>query len=244
VGSILFFGVNGGTAPFRYSIDGGQTFSDAPLFEDLPPGFYDLEVKDAEGCRLYGTAQINEPPSIAISLPPDVTVNLGETWEPQPGLNIPFSSIEQVNWSPAGVQIDCDTCLRPVIRPLEDGLYTLAVLDDKGCTATASTFVTVLQRVDVYVPNVFSPNGDGINDVLILFARPGQIAIVKRFNIYSRWGETVFEGRDFQPNDPSAGWDGTHRGKLMNPAVYAWWAEVELLNGVREILKGDVTLIR
>lgn len=243
-GSVLFSGVNGGTPPFRYSIDGGQTFSDSPLFEDLLPGFYDLEVKDAEGCRLYGTARVEEPPSITISLPTDVTVNLGETWEPQPGLNIPASSIGQVNWTPSGVQIDCDTCLRPVIRPLEDGLYTLSVLDDKGCTATASTFITVLQRVDVYVPNVFSPNGDGINDVLILFAKPGQIANVRAFNIFSRWGEALFEERDFQPNDPSAGWDGTHRGKIMNPGVYIWWAEVELLNGVREILKGDVMLMR
>ncbi|HFA50174.1 MAG TPA: gliding motility-associated C-terminal domain-containing protein [Bacteroidetes bacterium] len=97
---------------------------------------------------------------------------------------------------------------------------------------------------DIYVPNAFSPNGDGINDIFQIYAGGNGIAKVNSFRIFSRWGESVFEYFDFQPNDPQFGWDGKHKGQEMNPAVFAWFAEVELIDGDVRLLKGDVTLLR
>ena len=97
--------------------------------------------------------------------------------------------------------------------------------------------------VAVFVPNVFSPDDDGINDRLTLFAGP-EITRVHIFRVFSRWGELVFSADNFLPNDPTLGWDGTFLGQDMDPAVFVWFAEVELADGSIERIKGDVVLLR
>ncbi len=87
-----------------------------------------------------------------------------------------------------------------------------------------------------YIPNIFSPNGDGQNDVFRL--RSEQIASV-HLQVYDRWGNKVFE-----TNDMNDGWDGMYQGKKCEVGVYAWWAEILFKNGVREVKKGNVTLVR
>jgi hypothetical protein len=78
----------------------------------------------------------------------------------------------------------------------------------------------------------------------MIFSGDKGIEKINVFQIYSRWGEKVYEAYDFQPNDPNYGWDGFHRGKLMNPNVFGYWVEVEFINGKTKIFKGDVTLLR
>ena len=88
----------------------------------------------------------------------------------------------------------------------------------------------------VGVHNVFSPNGDGRNDILYVDSKGIKSLL---FIIYGRWGEKVFES-----NDVNTGWDGTFRGKPMNPAVFVYYLKASFTNG-REIIKqGNVTLIR
>jgi gliding motility-associated-like protein len=106
----------------------------------------------------------------------------------------------------------------------------------------------VLIRVDnrpsIYIPNAFSPwREDGNNDIFMIFAKPGQVAQVDKFQIFDRWGDMVFSDQNFQPNDPSHGWDGRHRGKLMNPAVFVYYAEIRLIDGRVLLFKGDVTIV-
>ncbi len=95
----------------------------------------------------------------------------------------------------------------------------------------------------VYFPNAFSPNGDGFNDVFLPFDG-GDVGVVHSFKIFERWGGLVFEKSGFQPNDFGAGWDGFFKGKNANPGVYAWLAEVEFRDGHRQLLSGEVTLLR
>lgn len=242
-GSVTFTNVQGGTPPYRYSVDGGLNFETEPVFENLPPGIYELEVRDAAGCRLTATAELAAPPAIEITLEPQITVGLGDSRQLEPQLNVAPTSLAEIVWSPAE-GLDCTDCLRPILTPTADGVYTIEVTDVDGCTATASVAVTVLRRVDVYVPNVFSPNGDGINDLLVVFAKENQIAQVESFKVFTRWGESVYEAANFQPNDATAGWDGTHRGKKLDVGVYAWFAVLELVNGEQVVVEGDVTLLR
>ncbi|HRD81841.1 MAG TPA: gliding motility-associated C-terminal domain-containing protein, partial [Saprospiraceae bacterium] len=70
------------------------------------------------------------------------------------------------------------------------------------------------------------------------------VAIVKSFYVFNRWGESMFELFNFQSNNPSYGWDGTHRTQRLNTGVYVYVAEVEFIDGEVVIFKGDVTLIR
>ena len=78
----------------------------------------------------------------------------------------------------------------------------------------------------------------------MVFAKEGQVKAVKSFLVFSRWGESVYQFFNFQPNDPAFGWDGTHRGQLLDPAVFVWFAEVEFTDGEVELFEGDVALVR
>ena len=242
-GRIVFTNVTGGTPPYRYSTDGGDSYSQEPVFDGLAPGVYGLLVKDDENCKLSGTAMLSDPPAVTIALEPAVTLYLGDNWQFDPQLNISPNTIAEIKWTPVE-GLDCADCLRPELSPMSDAVFTIEITDENGCKATASTAVTVLRRLDVYVPNAFSPNGDGINDVLVIFAKANQISQARSFKIFTRWGELVFEAADFPPNDFTHGWDGMHRGRKLDAGVYAWFAEVELVNGEREVLKGDVVLVR
>ena len=121
--------------------------------------------------------------------------------------------------------------------------YTVQVTDSLGCSATDEITITVDKSRDVYIPNVFTPNGDGINDNFMIFGGIGvtQIEVLK---IYNRWGELLFEASNFQPNDPFFSWDGKLKGKSLNPSVFVYFAEISFFDGVTIPYKGDVTLLK
>lgn len=95
----------------------------------------------------------------------------------------------------------------------------------------------------LYIPNVFSPNQDGINDVFYLQGNE-YVKDINTLRIFDRWGNVVFEKNNFKPDDPSKGWDGSFHDKIMNPDVFTYWVEFETVYGVVETKAGDVTLVR
>jgi gliding motility-associated-like protein len=116
-------------------------------------------------------------------------------------------------------------------------------VDENGCSASDDITVVVIKDRPVYIPSAFSPNDDGINDVFTVYGGKS-VTEIKSFLVFNRWGESVHEYFGFSPNDPAAGWDGTHRGEKMQPAVFTWYAEVAFIDGRIELYKGDVTLYR
>ena len=98
-------------------------------------------------------------------------------------------------------------------------------------------------RVEVFIPNSFTPNGDGINDVFSVYGND-QVIKVRNLAIFDRWGNALYSQSDLPINDPSEGWDGHFRDDLMDPGVYVYVVEVELLDGTIRLFKGDVTLTR
>lgn len=110
--------------------------------------------------------------------------------------------------------------------------------------AKATMTIIVEQSQDVFVPNVFSPNDDGINDKFTVYGDPKKLLNIKQLLIFDRWGEMVFVGENLPPNDPRFGWDGSFRGKVMNPDVFVWWTEIAFENGTISFLKGGVMLVR
>jgi gliding motility-associated-like protein len=116
-------------------------------------------------------------------------------------------------------------------------------MDDNGCVATDLLTVFVNHPDEVFIPNAFSPNNDGINDVLMVFAGE-DVAVIKSFLVFNRWGETVFDVYNFPPNDPAFGWDGDYRSKRYNNAVFVYMAEVEFIDGTVKLFKGDVAIIK
>jgi gliding motility-associated-like protein len=107
---------------------------------------------------------------------------------------------------------------------------------NQGCIATATVKVNVSGEPPLYIPNAFSPNGDGTNDVLYAY---GEGIKTLKMTVFDRWGEKVFES-----DDQSAGWDGTFRGVLQSPGVYIYLVDVVYLNDQTRHRQGSVTLIR
>ena len=157
------------------------------------------------------------------------------------GLHLQDSALEPLVWTPTD-SLSCESCLSPIASPLNSIYYELTVTNLNGCVDTAGIFIHVDKPRDVFIPNVFTPNDDGVNDIFYIFANNNVIHQVNKFQIFTRWGELVFSDQGFQPNDPDHGWDGWFRGKKLNPAVFVYYAEIEFIDGVKKIYKGDVTL--
>jgi len=158
-------------------------------------------------------------------------------------VNIPSDEIAQITWTPTE-GLSCSDCLNPLISPVQTMLYRLTVENKNGCADDATILVRVNKDGGIYIPNAFSPNGDGVNDKFMIYGKPEGVVEIKTFLVFSRWGETVWEYHHFSPNDPAAGWDGTHRGQTMNPAVFAYFAIIEFIDGTVKLYEGDVTLTR
>jgi gliding motility-associated-like protein len=242
-GSMNLGDVSGGTPPYVFSIDGGETFGSQSIFTKLEAGSYDIVVQDANGCEFESTELIDQPEFFNLELDTYAELELGDSYQINTQVSVPLSEIESVLWTP-GAGLSCDTCLNPVATPQTTTLYKITAVTNTGCEDSGTILLLVNKQVSIYVPNAFSPNNDGVNDVLMVFADPGKVVNIKSFLVFSRWGETVFQYFNFLPNDPAYGWDGSHRGEMMNPAVFAWFAEVEFVDGRVELFEGDVTLVR
>ncbi len=149
----------------------------------------------------------------------------------------------QYQWnSEESSSIRCLTCPETIARPFNDQIYTMQVENELGCIDTVQARVTVLKDRNIYFPNVFTPDSGDENSAFYGFGSP--FTTTNYFSIFSRWGEKLYETRGALLNDMSLGWDGTYRGKDMQPGVYIWMAEVLFLDGTKAFYTGDVTLIR
>ncbi|HEY1112287.1 MAG TPA: gliding motility-associated C-terminal domain-containing protein, partial [Chitinophagaceae bacterium] len=144
------------------------------------------------------------------------------------------------NWSPPHY-LNCSGCASPDATPLEPTTYTLTVANADGCTASDTVLVSLLcTESRVYIPNTFTPNHDGVNDV---FALKGYgIRQVKSLRIYNRWGEVVFERKDFEPGDRSAAWDGRYKGLPVPVGSYVYIAQMSC-NSQEFTRRGTVTVV-
>ena len=142
-------------------------------------------------------------------------------------------------WSPAA-SLSNASAYNPVASPAETTTYTVTIVDSAGCPKTATVTVYVVSMecdpADIFVPNTFTPNADGNNDVL--YVRGNEIEQLY-FAVYNRWGEMVFETTDMKK-----GWDGIFKGMKADPAVYAWYIKARCYNGNNLEKKGNVSLIR
>lgn len=122
------------------------------------------------------------------------------------------------------------------------GVYSVSISNECGI-ATADISVGFEDCRQVYFPNAFSPNNDGINDIFLPFDG-GDVGLIHFFRIYDRWGALVFSSDNLSPNDFSAGWNGLVRGHKAATGTYAWLAEVEFRDGKTVLLEGEVNLIK
>ena len=174
-----------------------------------------------------------------LNLGPDVTIPVGTSYQIN-GTGSP--DIVSLNWLPA-TALSCTNCLTPLASPIKTTNYVLRAINDGTCASSDSIKITVIcNNGNFFIPNTFSPNGDGSNDRFIV--RGKGLNIIPSITIFNRWGQVVFEKRNFAPNDEASGWDGTFNGKPAPSDVYIYTIQILCDNATLIPYHGNVTLIR
>ena len=244
----------GGAPPwaFQYTIDGDVAGSFSGIDENpylLPvtePGLYGLGIFTDANCNgtVNGLVEVIavEDSIFYETVPTSCFKNTDGaiTWSLANG-----HSPVNITWSPP---------VNDILAPtnLLTGTYQLLVTDSLGCLYAAAIEVPVAPGADpdclpydLYIPNAFSPNDDGINDDFRLYVPPeSNIQIVRSMHIFNRWGGLVFQQEDFEPLSSMPLWNGSFKGKRMDAGVFVWQVILLLEDGEEVTLSGDVTLIR
>ncbi|MDX1479193.1 MAG: gliding motility-associated C-terminal domain-containing protein, partial [Saprospiraceae bacterium] len=226
-----------GTAPFEFWID-GQPADAGSLLTGLAAGSHLISVVDANGCSLEMPVEIPERARVEIAVEDQVLTCASPMAVLSPTVVGGNAGDVQWFWSTGVAQ--------HWIAVEEPGTYSVSV--DDGCGIQAYT-INVTSAGDgpdgklFYVPNAFSPNGDGVNDEFRAFPNPDYTVLDFELRIFDRWGNTLFTA-----SDTEASWDGLFRNLAMEPGVYVWWLKATVdLCGQRQryvMERGDVTVLR
>ena len=184
--------------------------------------------------------------SVRVVVHPLPTVNAGSDETIVAGnsvnLNASGTDISTYAWSPDQT-LSCNTCSSPIASPYGTTTYTVTVATDFGCKAKDDVTIFVLcDEGQLFIPNTFSPNGDGDNDVF--YPRGIGLRSIRSFRVYNRWGELVYERQGIQLNDAVTAWDGTYKGNKLSPDVFVYVLEGVCEGGEIMTWKGDISLVR
>ena len=145
-------------------------------------------------------------------------------------------------WSPS-TYLSCTNCASPIANINSDITYSLKATNIYGCSGSDTIKIKVrCDNTQVYIPNAFTPDGDGINDLLIV--RASGLVTIKYFRVFNRWGEMIFEKYNFPPNTSSFGWDGKIKGIVGPSDVFVYVAEVLCPNGSTFFYKGNTSILK
>ena len=239
-GMIQLNSIVGGTGPFTILLD-GQTYTMVPLsISDLNAGNHTLEIIDENQCRFDTTFSIINLENVEVELPPSVTVDEGESVHIVPSYQ---GTVDTFIWIKNDTGMLALNSLDPTLFPEDDFVLKIIVVSPDGCEAEDVMQIYVRKFYNIYIPNAFSPNDDGVNDFLTVLG-PEKLEFVERFQIFDRWGGKVFERFDFAPNDESFGWDGTFNEQLSPAGVYVYALSAIFKDGTPKELSGDIILTR
>ena len=191
------------------------------------------------GCADTAVSKVLVNPLPMIDMPSTLTMMLSVP------VTIPAtysSNVVSYSWSPA-IGLNCVNCPQPTANPKYGAKYTVSFIDSNGCRNTgAIQLVVACFNTNIFLPNTFSPNSDGKND--IFYIRGTGIRLIKTLRVFNRWGEVVFENKNFAMNDATTGWDGTYKGLKALPDVYVYQVEAMCDNGEILTYNGNVALIQ
>jgi len=226
----------GGNGNYTFSGPGLPTNSSG-IFTGLAPGTYYLTITDSKGCNLADSATLLPADTVVLSvIPANGQVKLGDSLQLTSVNNQPGNVTYQ--WSPP-TGLSCYDCPDPVFNGVYSQPYTVQVTNDSGCVSTFNFTVTVLPDYDLFIPNAFTPNGDGKNDYWQIY---GAVNTIKQLQVmvFDRSGEKVFES-----NDINFQWDGMYKGHNVPQGVYVYAMKVVWLNNRSDdMIKGSITILQ
>ncbi len=226
--------VAGGTGNISYAwTPGGQTTNS---ITNLSVGAYSVVATDVNGCSVTSSVFVDQTLPLNLTVNPvtavifeDESVSLNASFSPYiPGV--------VYSWSPTN-GLSCIDCPNPIATPGDSTIYQVTITTTDGCVDQDSiSIITKIRCGEHLIPNSFSPNGDGVNDVFKVY---GKCIVAIKMSVYDRWGEKVFdtETLDF-------GWDGTLNGQIMNTGSYVYQIDLSFNDGRYITEKGNINLVR
>lgn len=258
-GSVVDIPVNfTGSAPWQleYQLNGRTV-----LLEDIEaanyfipvdqPGTLEVSFFSDANCPGMATGQVSiideGPGASPVITPPSCP----EAQDAGIALNVASTTAYEIRWSQSVNNPDAPSNLAA-------GTYDFTITDQNNCSysdrlqiepptpeqALENRCPSLSAADNLYIPNAFSPNNDGKNDDFRIYPKSDFVATILNYRIFDRWGNQLFEAKNFQLGDQSIRWDGTYRDRPMSAGVYIYQLEVETAAGRRQILSGNITLIR
>jgi len=172
--------------------------------------------------------------------PADTQINKNE--EVQLSATVSGGTASSINWTPAS-NLSCITCLDPVAKPPYTQQYVIAVTNEFSCIATDTSIIETVNEGILSIPNAFTPNGDGLNDIFYIIGGK-DILQISDFSIYDRYGQKVFGQKNVPANNPAYGWNGTVKGKPGSIGSYVYAIKLQFADNTTKFYKGTITLIR
>jgi gliding motility-associated-like protein len=219
---------SGGTGALSYSWDNG---SSSTTLSNLTSGQYTVTVSDQNGCSAQQTFTVITVGSIPVVVtPPTASIESGES------VDLVASGGDSYTWTPS-TGLSCTDCPNPTASPLTTTTYTVSAVDEFGCQGDTVVTIFVEQLCgELFVPTIFSPNADNVNDKHCVL---GGCFLSFEFSIYNRWGERVFES-----TSASTCWDGMFRDKPAQTGVYVYKLKAVLIDGTEVLESGNINLVR
>jgi gliding motility-associated-like protein len=217
-----------------YSLDSNFVFRDS--FLNLTSGIFTIAVRDSFNCIVKQNTSVKNQSTPIIeeikTTPSVCDVGSGVI------LVTSKSSGRELFYSIDGTKFQKEY----IFRNIKPGKYNITVKDINNCQSTASAEVP--RDCGLFIPNVFSPNNDGNNDLFSFFGDATKVDKVVEFKVFSRWGVLLFSDETVQMNNINTGWDGRFRGREVETGIYVYYLKVLMKDGTNFEQKGDVTLLR
>lgn len=235
-----------GAASYKWFTQGvSYTSLNASSISIAPAASITIGVAGTDDARcfsdtVYKKVTIGQP--LYVNLGSDKVLSTGSELKLQP--KVVNGPITNWKWTVDNGTINCPTCPEPAVNVKGDACYTLEATNAFGCIANDTVCVKVFcESAQVFIPNAFTPDGDGVNDYFLVRAKG--IKLVKSFRVFDRFGRVVFERANYVPdNTLTNGWDGKVNGRPAISDVYIYVCDVLCDNNVPYSYKGNVALIK
>ena len=245
VGSVSITSIAGGQAPYTYLWNDGQTDSS---IENLSAGDYFVTILDSNGCSFDTSFIILQPEELLVDVQIVSDIENPSFFEGD-SVTVSLSTISNVEavdsiiWTGTNINGLCMNSTECHFQIYANTTVDVLVIDTNGCEARSMVDIEVIIPRVFFIPNVFTPNGDNQNDFFTVFGRENIINLAY-LRIYDRWGETVFGAENIPPNVPELGWNGKLNNEDLLPGVYVYTVMIQYADGVEELVRGDLTLLR
>ena len=230
---VISIEATGGIGQISYSLD-GTNFQSSGLFINLSSRFYTVIISDENDCIISQEFEL-------LDFSPQITTisTIKATCD-----NADGSIFISVTGGTGQIQVSLNGGNYQssfFIDNLHSGQYHAILMDEIGCEI--DTILTINQeKCPMFIPNAFSPNDDGFNDVFKIYLHPDFKGTFRTFRVYDRWGTIIYESLNFNPE--SDGWNGTFNGEKVGIGVYVYLLELILENGKEEFLSGNIDVIK